>query len=281
MTSDARDRVVSIEPGKRSSSDGPIEMPVPTAWPMILAFGISLLAAALVTNAAFAALGLILIAAGIAGWVRESAPGRGHASVALVPPEERAAPVLPVRRRVEHLKPGSYGHRMRVPEKVHPYSAGAIGGLAGGVAMALVAFGYGAFSGRGVWYPINLVAAMAIPGFDEATVSQLEQFSATGLTMAATIHLVSSVLVGLMYGLILPMLPRHPILWGSMVAPLIWTGALHGTLGVLNPGMAKLVHWPWFIASQFAFGLVVGFVVVRSEKVHTSQLWTPSAEEPS
>ena len=58
--------------------------------------------------------------------------------------------------------------------------------------MALVTIGYGAFSGLGVWYPINLVAAMAIPGFDEATIPQLERFSVTGLGTAALIHVVSS-----------------------------------------------------------------------------------------
>src|SRR5262249_18223787 len=157
--------------------------------------------------------------------------------------------------RIEHLRPGMLGHRMQLPEKVHPYRAGVLGGLAGGVAMAVIALSYGALSGRGIWYPINLAAAMAIPGFDLGTIADLEKFSQTRLLLATFIHLMASLFVGLIYGMLLPMLPSRPVLWGGLIAPLLWTGALHASLGVLNPAMEALVSWPWFVGSQFAFGI--------------------------
>jgi hypothetical protein len=42
---------------------------------------------------------------------------------------------------------------------------------------------------------------------------------------------------------------------------LIWTGILYTSLGILSPILDKRIHWGWFIVSQFAFGLVAGYVV--------------------
>ena len=84
------------------------------------------------------------------------------------------------------------------------------------------------------------------------------------------IHLIISAGAGLFYGIMLPTLPRWPVLWGGIVAPLLWTGATYGFMGVLNPVMNARVDWPWFIASQFVYGLATGIVVVRSEMVPAS-----------
>ena len=89
--------------------------------------------------------------------------------------------------------------------------------------------------------------------------------------MAVVIHLLTSLLVGLLYGAMLPMFPRRPILLGGVVAPILWTGLLHSILGLLNPLLDERISWPWFIASQFAFGIVAGLVVVRQERVRTRQ----------
>jgi hypothetical protein len=37
---------------------------------------------------------------------------------------------------------------------------------------------------------------------------------------------------------------------------------------VVNPTLQRVVEWPWFIASQFVFGVVAAIVVVRSVEVH-------------
>ena len=65
------------------------------------------------------------------------------------------------------------------------------------------------------------------------------------------------------------MFPRRPIFLGGIIAPIFWTGLLHSILGLLNPLLNELISWPWFIASQFAFGIVAGMVVVRQERVRT------------
>jgi hypothetical protein len=56
--------------------------------------------------------------------------------------------------------------------------------------------------------------------------------------------------------------------WGGVLLPLIWTGISYSLMGVVNPLLASTVDWPWFIVSQFVFGLAAAIVVVNSEKVH-------------
>ncbi|HTF70365.1 MAG TPA: hypothetical protein VK638_47580, partial [Edaphobacter sp.] len=51
-----------------------IEVPAATAWPIVLAFGLTLVFAGFVTAASVSILGAILAVAGAAGWFREVLP---------------------------------------------------------------------------------------------------------------------------------------------------------------------------------------------------------------
>ena len=42
-------------------------------------------------------------------------------------------------------------------------------------------------------------------------------------------------------------------------------------LDLINPLLNQKVDWYWFIASQFAFGIVAGLVVVRQQRVPVKQ----------
>jgi hypothetical protein len=39
-------------------------------------------------------------------------------------------------------------------------------------------------------------------------------------------------------------------------------------MGVANPVLQEQVNWPWFVVSQFVFGVAAAVVVLRSEMVH-------------
>ena len=52
-----------------------------------------------------------------------------------------------------------------------------------------------------------------------------------------------------------------------MLMPLLWTATSYGLMGIVNPVLQQRVDWPWFVVSQFVFGLVAAIVVVRSEQV--------------
>ena len=42
-------------------------------------------------------------------------------------------------------------------------------------------------------------------------------------------------------------------------------------MAIINPALQERIDWKWFIASQFAFGVVAGFVVMRHEPISTMQ----------
>ncbi len=78
-------------------------------------------------------------------------------------------------------------------------------------------------------------------------------------------------LVGLLYGAMLPMFPRYPIISAGLVIPMIFTAIVYSALGIVSPILAGRIDWFWFVISQIAFGLVCGFVVNLHAKVRTPQ----------
>jgi hypothetical protein len=88
---------------------------------------------------------------------------------------------------------------------------------------------------------------------------------------ACLLHLTGCILVGLLYGAMLPMFSRHPIVLGGLIGPVMWSGLLYSTIDLLNPVLGTHIRWGWFMASQVAFGLVAGLVVVRQTRVRTHE----------
>ncbi len=254
-----------------------IEMPAPTAWPMALALGITLAFAGLVTNEIVSVVGLLLALAAGVGWWRQVLPEPKREHVLVRSVAEQAKPIMPSPATVGRLELGEGGHRMRIPVEVQPISAGVAGGIVGGVAMAIVALAYGAIFQHSVWYPVNLLSAVAMPGMAQASLAELRAFSMTALILGIVAHGLISVLAGLLYAVILPMLPGRHVLWGGLVAPLLWTGGLWAVLGVINPILNARVDWTWFVVSQIAFGLAAGYVVARAQPVATMQTWPLAA----
>jgi hypothetical protein len=137
--------------------------------------------------------------------------------------------------------------------------------------MAALAVVHGLLVHGSPWYTINLLAAAGSAALSNAPEATLVQWSTQGFVLALVIHGVLSLLVGLLYGALLPMLPRHPAFWGGLVAPLMWTGLIASALHVINPALNARIEWTWFVLTQVAFGLVAGLVVARSNRVATFQ----------
>lgn len=245
-----------------------IQVPASTGWPLVAAFGFTLVFAGLLTHVMISCLGAVTLCAGLAGWFWQVLPQEVHDSVEVEKEERVPAPLIP---KVHHLQVGQLSHRARLPVKIYPYSAGIRGGLVGGAAMAVVALLYGLLGHKSIWYSVNLLAAAGSARISEMSYDQILRFDGVGLVLALIIHTVGSALVGLLYGIALPMFPRRPIVLGGILAPLFWSGLLHAGLGIINPALDARIHWAWFLASQFAFGLVAGFVVKRHEPIATMQ----------
>ena len=176
------------------------------------------------------------------------------------------------------FQPGVAGHRVRIPAEIHPYSSGIKGGILGGIAMAIVACVYGVIAHRSIWYPINLLAAAAVPSLAQADLAQLTAFNGTGFIVGLISHGVFSILVGLLFAVLLPMLPsRRAAFWGSLISPLLWSALIWATLRLINPALNARIDWIWFIASQIAFGMTTGYVVHHSKMVETMQTWPLAA----
>jgi hypothetical protein len=245
-----------------------IVMPAPTAWPITLAFGFTLLVAGLITSVSILILGAILLVAGCVGWFLDVFPHEKHIAVVV---EEESVPITTTCREVERLDIAPQLPRALLPLETYPVSAGIKGGLAGSVAMAVLACLYGILRQHSLWYPINLLAATVYSQHLKMDSGSLYGFHLDSFLLATLIHIITSILVGLLYGAMLPMIPRRPIFLGGVVAPILWSGLLRSMLDLINPLLGQRVDWVWFIASQFAFGIVAGLVVVRQQRVPVKQ----------
>lgn len=244
-----------------------IQLPAPTAWPIVLAFGCTLAAAGLVTNAGISILGGVLFFAGCIGWFRQVLP---HEQEEEVPVVDQPVTIWSSRVLVEHIRL-SPRHRARLPVETYPVISGIKGGIAGGIAMIFPALFYGLVAQHSIWYPVNLLGGAGVAHWRNPSTAQIAAFHWQGLLVAMVIHSIICLLVGLLFGAMLPMLPRHPVLLGGILAPVFWTGILHSFMGVINPVLASHIAWGWFLVSQVTYGLVAGIVVARQERIPTGQ----------
>lgn len=246
---------------------GAIHLPAPTAWPIVLALGFALIMAGLVTNAVISILGAVFLVSGCVGWFRQVLPHEAHEDI---PVEEHEIEIVSTRTHVTRIEI-SEEHRAHLPVETYPILSGIKGGIAGGIAMILPALLYGIISQHSIWYPVNLLGGAGVAHWTNPTTAEIASFHLSALIIATIIHAAGSILIGLLYGAMLPMLPRHPIILGGIVAPLLWTGLLHSSLGVINPALDARISWGWFVVSQVTFGLVAGLVVIRQGKIRTGQ----------
>jgi hypothetical protein len=137
--------------------------------------------------------------------------------------------------------------------------------------MIIPALIYGLLAQHSIWYPVNLLGGAGVAHWRNPSTADIAAFHWQGLIAASIIHAITCLLVGLLYGAMLPILPRRPVLLGGIIAPLLWTGLLHSTMGIINPALDARIAWGWFIVSQVTFGIVAGLVVARAERIRTYQ----------
>jgi hypothetical protein len=244
-----------------------VHMPEPTAAPMVLALGISLIITGMVTHVAVSILGVVMSIGATYKWFRAVLPEEAHE---MVPVQDEPIVLASSRKSIEKL-PLSPVHRKMVPIETFRFTTGLKGGIAGGIAMIVPATVFSLLKFHSLWYAMNLMAAGGFVGWAHQSNAFLAEFHIEGLLAALAIHAVTSLLVGSLYGAMLPMFPRWPILTAGFLAPLMWTGLLASALNIVSPILNERIDWWWFIPSQIAFGLVAGYVVNLQAKVRTRQ----------
>src|SRR5271170_872884 len=250
-----------------SEHEGFVLLPTPTIWPMVLALGISLAITGLMTHWVITLLGVFMIVPAVVGWFVQIFPHELHEPVAVstevvtLSSDRIASAHHTIRQQRREIQP------------LESYSplVGIKGGIAGGIAMTIPATIFGLLQYHSIWYPINLLAAGGFISWAGKSDAFLAQFHPEGLVAGLGIHVFTSLLVGSLYGAMLPMFPKRPILTCGFVAPFLWTGLLYSALGILSPILDQRIHWGWFFLSQVAFGLVAGYVVNLSVKVRSEQ----------
>src|SRR5580658_1441597 len=99
------------------ASRSTIHLPAPTAWPIILAFGVTLLMAGLVTSASVSILGATLFVAGCVGWFRDVLPQEKEETIEV---KVEAVVVSTARGKVERLPVAPDLPRALLPLETYP-----------------------------------------------------------------------------------------------------------------------------------------------------------------
>jgi hypothetical protein len=240
-----------------------IHLPAPTAWPFLMSLGLTLVFASLVTTTGIGLLGAVLTLVSAVGWFREVLPHEKHEDVEVT---DEVVAIVPAREKVARIEVNET-HRAQLPLETFPVKSGIIGGIAGGIAMVIPAEIYGIIRFHSLWYVVNLLGGAGVGNWVNPTMEQMRHFNLGAFVTANIIQGATTVLVGLLYGAMLPIWPRHPMLLGGIIAPAAWTGLLHSVIGIVNPFLADHIDWWSFAAAQVIFGLVAGYVVSRFGKI--------------
>lgn len=156
-----------------------------------------------------------------------------------------------------------------VSAPIYAVRDGVIGGLLGGIIMALVAMITGLAPGSGIWMPLNLVGATIVRRLQTAPPETLEQFMMVPLITGAILHLILSVGFGIAFVVLLPTLPGNKIVWSLIIGAILWAIALFAVLPLLNPLMLRLVNVPSFLIAHILYSLPLGYIIETSEPIET------------
>jgi hypothetical protein len=236
-----------------------VHLPAPTHWPFLMALGVTLVFASLVMSPWIGILGGAMAIVSIVGWFREVLPHEKHEEI---PVPMQVIAYVPRYEKVARIEV-SAEHRAQLPLETFPISSGIIGGIAGGIAMVIPAQIYGILRYHSIWYVVNLLGGAGVGDWINPTIEEMRHFRLSAFITANIIQGATTLLVGVLYGALLPLWPKRPILLGGIIAPVLWTGLLHSILGLVNPFLQQRIDWWSFAASQLVFGLVAGYVVKR------------------
>lgn len=254
---------IKTVPDREGMERATVQLPKSTAWPFLLSLGITLIFTGLLTNVGIGILGLVLSVASGIGWFCNVLPHEKHEDV---PVELEVVEILPSQAPVARIE-ADVTHRAQLPLQTYPVSSGIKGGILGGLVMLIPAEIYSILRYHSIWYVVNLLGGAGVGEWVNPTPAQIAHFRLGAFITANIIQGLTTLLVGLLYGALLPIWPKRPILLGGIVAPVLWTGFLHSVLGIVNPYLQQHIDWWSFAASQVLFGLVAGYTVTKLGRI--------------
>ena len=250
-----------------NTQHGTIHLPAPTAWPILMALGVTLIFFSLVTSVWVMWLGVALLIFPAIGWFREVLP---HEQPVDVEVDTTIVELEPSMEGVAKIEVNET-HRAQLPLQTFTFASGIKGGIAGGIAMLIPAELYGIIRFHSIWYIVNLLGGAGVGEWTNPTMYQLTHFRLSAFITANIIQGAVTLLVGILYGAVLPVWPKRPIILGGIVAPVLWTGVLHSALGIVNPFLLQKIDWWSFLAAQIIFGVVAGYTVKKLGRLERLQ----------
>jgi hypothetical protein len=257
----------ATETSAGETQHGTIHLPAPTMWPFLMALGVTLIFFSFVTSQWVLWLGIALTIFPAVGWFRDVLPHEQHVDVEV---DTRVVQLEPSLQGVSRIEVNET-HRAQLPLQTFSFASGIKGGIAGGIAMVIPAEIYGLIRYHSIWYVVNLLGGAGVGQWQNPTNYQLMHFRLGAFITANIIQGAVTLLVGILYGAMLPIWPKRPILLGGIIAPVLWTGVLHSALGIVNPFLQQKIDWWSFAASQVIFGIVAGYTVTRLGKLKRLQ----------
>jgi hypothetical protein len=137
---------------------------------------------------------------------------------------------------------------------------GALAGLAGGLAMAIVAALLSISIGQDIWLQPKLIATMIY-----GAAAQQPGFAAGPVLAGSLIHMIVAALLGAAFGIVTRRILHltsdfwTPVLTGLIYGMLLWMIAYFVVLPIVNPPLLEM-YAPAFIIQHLVFGLVTGLV---------------------
>jgi hypothetical protein len=138
---------------------------------------------------------------------------------------------------------------------------GAVSGLAGGLAMAVVAALISLSIDGNIWLESKQIAAVV---FGPA-VTETPDFVAGPVIVGSLIHILVSVILGALYGILsrrvfkLPSDFGTPVLTGLIYGMVVWMIAYFVALPLMNPTLLE-TYAPAFIIQNIVYGVATGLV---------------------
>jgi len=138
---------------------------------------------------------------------------------------------------------------------------GALAGLGGGVAMAIVAALISVSIGQDIWHEPKRIAVIV---YGQAAIAE-PGFVLGPVLVGTLLHLAVSAALGALFGIVTRRWLRltsdfgTPLLAGLIYGMLIWFVAYFVVLPILDPSMRE-IYAPAFIIQHIAFGAVLGLL---------------------
>ncbi len=155
-------------------------------------------------------------------------------------------------------------------ENLYSLRDGIVAGGVAGLCMSLTMALWGAVTGNGIWYPVNLIASTVMTDLQTAPIEQLQTFMPIAALVGTLIHFIISVALGLVFDLLLPTLPGHPMVWALIIGPVLWFAAEYAILPILNERLTTAIAPQTFIVAHIIYSLVLGYMLMRSQRLEPS-----------